>query len=199
MKSKEYLPQSEAELAKWCVNFAAQFAILGPGLGFTAEEIAAVTTISNEMVTSISEADAAKTVYEEKVAEKKKVISQNEPQIRETVKRVKVAPTYTEAIGKALWVIGEGSTFDPTTAMPYVTLVKSATGYDFKFNLMNYFDAVAVFRRKPGETGFTQVAIDMKPPYEVASPVESGTDYKFQYMKNDKLMGLPSDIIVIEL
>lgn len=77
--------------------------------------------------------------------------------------------------------------------------MKSATGWDFKFNLMNFFSAVAVFRRNPGEATFTQVDVDLKSPYSIASPIVSGVEYYFQYMKHDKLMGQPSDIIVVKL
>ncbi|MFH1850878.1 MAG: hypothetical protein ABIA75_00890 [Candidatus Neomarinimicrobiota bacterium] len=50
-----------------------------------------------------------------------------------------------------------------------------------------------------GETDFTQVAIDLKPPYSIGAPPASGTEYYFQYLKDDLLTGQPSDIIVIKL
>jgi len=199
MKTKEYLPHGEAELSQWCGNFNTQFTTQAETLGFGEPEKQAVSVNCTGISTSISDCNAAKLTYEEQVSAKKQVLSTNTSSIREMVRRIKASPTYTEAIGKLLGVIGEGSSFDPTTAMPSITLVKSATGYDFKFSLLGYFDAVAVFRRSPGESGFAKVDIDMKSPYSVASPIENGVEYYFQYLKNDVLTGQPSDIIALKL
>jgi len=199
MISKNYLPRGEAELKQWCGNFNTQFAAQAEILGFGEAEKQAVSTDCSGIDTAIDACNAAKIAYEEKVSAKKQTLETNSGAIREMVRRIKASPTYTEAIGKLLGVIGEGSSFDPTTAMPSITLVKSATGYDFKFSLLSYFDAVAVFRRSPGESGFAKVDIDMKSPYSVASPIENGVEYYFQYLKNDVLMGQPSDIIALKL
>jgi hypothetical protein len=44
-----------------------------------------------------------------------------------------------------------------------------------------------------------QVTIDMKSPYSINPPSVNRVEYYFQYMKNDILMGLKSDIVVVEL
>ncbi len=198
MTSKGYLPKNEARLSDWCANFASQFAAQATALGFSAEDVTAMNETCDGVTSAISAAEEAKTTYEEKVATKKSTVNTNTTAIREMVRRIKAAPAYTEAIGKLLGVIAEGSSFDPATAVPEITLEKSATGYDFKFNLKNYFSAVVVYRRNPGEENFSQVGIDMKPPYSIPTPA-SGTEFYFQYYKDDQLMGQPSDIIVIKL
>lgn len=198
MSNKGYLPKSDGKLADWCTEFSTQFSAQAAGLGFSEADITAMTETCGGVNTAIDEVVDAKTTYEEKVSAKKATLTTNTRSIRDMVRRIKAAPAYTEAIGKLLGIIGEGSTFDPTTAVPEVSLEKSATGYDFKFNLKNYFSAVVVFRRNPGEADFSQVAIDMKPPYSIDTPV-SGTEFYFQYYKDDALMGQPSDIIVIKL
>jgi len=199
MKSKEYFPRNEAAVSQWCDSFKEQFAAQAAALGFGETEVQAVNDTCVGISTAISEANAARTTYEEKVSVKKAVMDTNTGAIREMVRRIKASPSYTEAIGKTLGIVGEGSSFDPTTAVPKITLVKSATGYDFKFALLGYFDAVAVFRRKPGETEFARVDVDMKSPYSIPSPTENGVEYYFQYMKNDRLIGRPSDIIAVKL
>lgn len=199
MKSKEYLPRNEAQLTLWCDAFKTQFAALAASLGFSESDITAMTGACSGITTGIVDVNAARIIFEEKVAQKNATLETNTTAIRSMVQRIKVSPTYTEAIGKLLGIIGEGSTFDPTTAVPVITLVKSATGWDFKFSLLNYFSAVAVFRRLPGEADFTQVDVDMQSPYTIVSPSVNGVEYKFQYMKRDKLMGQPSDIITVKL
>ncbi|MFH1851671.1 MAG: hypothetical protein ABIA75_04935 [Candidatus Neomarinimicrobiota bacterium] len=198
MKKKEYLPQSDTKLSQWSTDFATQFAAQAAGLGFSAEDVTVMSTACGAVSGAIDNANAARIAYEQKVSEKKATVDSNTAAIREMVRRIKAAPAYTEAIGKLLGVIGEGSSFDPATAVPEITLGKSATGYDFKFSLHNYFSAVVVYRRNPGETDFAQVAIDMKSPYSIATPA-SGTEFYFQYFRDDQLIGQPSDIIVIKL
>ena len=83
--------------------------------------------------------------------------------------------------------------------MPVIKLSKTGVGYDFSFSLHSYFDAVAIFRKMPNEEKYAQVTIDMKSPYSIAPPTVSGVEYYFQYLKNDILMGLKSDIVVVEL
>ena len=199
MKSKNYLPRNEAELTQWCDNFNSQLAAQAEILGFGESEKQTVSADCTGIDTAIDDCNAAKIAYEESVSSKKQTLTTNTGSIREIVRRIKASPSYTEAIGKSLGVIAEGSSFDPSTAIPEITLVKSATGYDFKFSLLNYFNAVAVFRRNPGESDFSKVDIDMKSPYSVTSTVENGVEYYFQYLKNDELMGQPSDIIALKL
>ena len=199
MKTKEYLPRNEAQLTMWSDSFKTQFATQATVLGFGESDVTAMNNACTAIVSGIADANGAKIVFEEKVSQKNKTVEINTATIREMVRRIKTSPTYTDGIGKMLGIVGEGSSFDPTTAIPWVSLVRGATGYDFKFNLMNYFDAVAVFRRNPGETAFSQVDVDMKPPYSIPAPAVSGVEYYFQYLKNDHLMGQPSDIIVVKL
>lgn len=197
MVSKDYLPQSEAELSKWTANLAAQFAIIGPALGFTADDVTAVTSACNGIGTSISESDAAVLESEKKITAKKNSIKTHTVTIRNIAQRVKVAPGYTEEIGKTLGIIAGGSSFDPATAQPVVTLVKGSAGWDFKYNLHGYFTGVVVFRKKAGESEFVKIDVDLKPPYTVPATTAPGTEYYFQYLKHDQVMGFPSDIIAV--
>jgi len=197
MSVKNYIPQNELELSKWSANLATQFAIIGPTLGFTTEEIAAITSACSGIGTSITESETAKLEFERKVTAKKTTLETSTTTIREIVKRVKVAPGYTEEIGKALGIIAGGSGFDPATAQPVVILVKGSAGWDFKYNLHGYFTGVVVFRKKPGESEFVKVDVDLKPPYTVPATTEPGTEFYFQYLKHDQVMGYPSDIIAV--
>jgi len=197
MVSKDFVPKNELELVKWSANFASQFAVIGPTLGFTAEEVAAMTSASTLIGTSISESDAAKLEFERKVTAKKINVETSTGSIRVVAKRIKTTPGYTDEIGRVLGIVGGGSSFDPATAQPFITLVKGATGWDFKYNLRNYFTGVVVFRKKAGESEFTKIDIDLKSPYTVPVTTEPGTEFMFQYLKNDQVVGLPSDIIMV--
>lgn len=151
------------------------------------------------MVQAITNIEIEKAKLKEQTEEKNTTLDLGQDSIIAFVKRIKASPTYTTAIGKLLGVVSEDSSFDPTTAMPIIKLTKTGVGYDFAFTLHGYFDAVAVFRKLPSEENFSQVGFDMRSPYSIAPPSVNGCEYYFQYLKNDNLMGLKSDIVVVEL
>lgn len=199
MRANRYLPRKEAEIIHWCQNFLNFFPEQAVALGFSESDIARVTGVCNDMINDINAVLNAHLVYEEKVSIKNQTQANWNTIISESVHRIKAAPVYTEAIGRLLGVIGEGRSFDPNSAAPAVTLVRNATGWEFRYSLMNYFSGVAVFRRNPGETDFTRVGTDLQSPYPIASPPISGVEYYFQYVKGDKLIGQPSNIIMMSL
>ncbi len=197
--NKDYYPHSEATIVQWNENFKTQLASIGASLGFTTEEVDAIIATCTNMDSSISNVETLKAQLKEQTAEKNTTLDSGKESVRSFVKRIKASPTYTEAQGKLLGIVGDGTSFDPTTQMPEIKLSKTGVGYNFSFSLHGYFDAVAVFRKMPNEEVYTQVGIDMKSPYSITSPTVSGCEYYFQYLKNDNLIGLKSDIIVIEL
>ncbi|MDD4873343.1 MAG: hypothetical protein PHR77_22530 [Kiritimatiellae bacterium] len=199
MKAKKYLPRNDTQFVLWCDSFRRQFPVYASALGFSESDISAVTETCTNMSAAITDALSARRTYEEKTTVKNRKLAEGSILVREIARRAKVSPAYTEGIGKMLGIVGEGSSFDPNTAVPYITLVRSATGYDFKYSLMDYFWGVAVFRRNPGEEMFAQVGIDLKSPYSIDTPTVSGVEYRFQYVRGDELIGQMSDIIMVRL
>jgi hypothetical protein len=188
MNVKSYLPQNEAKLSQWSSSFKNMFAEQASALGFSEEDVEAVTSSCKGIITAIEEIQSAEEGYKQKSSAEKKILADNTAAIREIVRRIKISPAYTGDIGKLLGITGETRTIDSATAVPAVTMVRAAAGYDFKFSLLGYFDAVAVFRRTPGEQNFTRVVVDMK---SVNVPAEGGAEYCFQYLKDDILVGSP--------
>ncbi|MFA4839343.1 MAG: hypothetical protein WC703_07705 [Candidatus Neomarinimicrobiota bacterium] len=137
MKSKKYLPRNEAQISQWCDSFRQQFPAQATALGFSESDISAVTETCSGMSAAITDAISAKIAYEEKVSIKNRRLADGAAIIREIARRAKASPAYTVGIGKTLGIVGEGSSFDPNTAVPYITLAKSPTGYDFKYSLMD--------------------------------------------------------------
>lgn len=196
---KDYYPHSEASIIQWNENFATQLADVGSTLGFTPEEVTAITATCTTIETAITNLEIQKAKIKEQTSEKNITLDTGVNDIRDFVKRIKVAPSYTPALGKLLGIVADTSSFDPSTAVPIIKLSKTGSGYDFSFSLHGYFNAVSVFKRVPGEDDFSQVGIDMKSPYSIEPPAVSGCEFYFQYLKNDNLIGLKSDIIVVEL
>ncbi len=196
---KDYFPHNEPSIVQWNENFRTQLTAIGTSLGFTEEEVLTINSTCTDMDSAITSVETLRSTLREKIDEKNGTLDSGAENIRNFVKRIKAAPNYTEAKGKLLGVVGEASSFDPTTAMPVIKLTKTGVGYDFAFTLHGYFDAVAVFKKMPTEENYTQVGIDMKSPYSITPPSVSGCEYYFQYLKNDNLMGLKSDIVVVEL
>lgn len=89
MKSKEYLPRSEAQLTFWCDGFKVQFPAHAAELGFSESDIAAMTGACTGITAGISDVNVAKIVFEEKVSQKNKTVEINTAMIREMVRRIK--------------------------------------------------------------------------------------------------------------
>ncbi len=196
---KDYFPHGEASIVQWNENFKAQLSDIGLSLGFTQEDIDSISAACTDMESVISSVDSLRAKLKEKVDEKHVVLKSRKAEVRSFVRRIKAAPNYTEAQGKLLGIVTLGGSFEPHTAIPEVKVIKTGVGYNFVFTLRGYFDAVAIFRKLPNEENFSQVGVNMKSPYSITSPPYSGCEYYFQYLKDDNLVGLKSDIIVIEL
>jgi hypothetical protein len=199
LMKKDYYPSNEASLTLWCENFKTQFSEKGESLGFTAEEITETTGLCDGIVSAISNIENLKAQLKEQTEEKNNILETSESALRTMVKRIKTSPAYSEATGKLMDIVSKAGDIDESAVYPEVKLSKTGTGYEFGFSLRGYFDAVAVFRKNPGESEFVQVGIDMKSPYKISPPSVSGVEYYFQYLKNDEVVGLKSDIIIVEL
>ena len=196
---KDYFPHGETSIVQWNENFKAQLSDIGLSLGFTQEEINTISAACTDMESTISSVDLLKAKLKEKTDEKRFVLKSRKAELRNFVRRIKASPNYTEAQGKLLGIVAVGSSFNPHTTMPEVKLIKTGVGYNFVFTLHGYFDAVAIFRKLPSEENYSQVGAKMKSPYSITSPPYSGCEYYFQYLKDDNLVGLKSDVIVVEL
>ncbi len=127
--SPRYCPTSIQERAAWCQNFTTNAAVVGPSLGLTAPEIASLQD-DNTVVQFTANAAVQLDAYRSAVTQYRTIITEGEigdptpefpasltltlPEVVATgiweridgyIKRIRVAPAYTDEIGALLGII----------------------------------------------------------------------------------------------
>jgi len=122
----------------------------------------------------------------------------NVPKIRQFAQLNKNKTSYNTTIGEELGIIGDEDSIDENTAKPLLSAKKTGAGYELIFNLLGHFDAVKIFRTRPGQTK-TFLAVDTSSPYLDAEPMVNGTIYTAYFMMGDDMVGLESNAVTISI
>ena len=141
-----------------------------------------------------------------------------EAALRTIIKDIKNKPAYTSEIGRNLNIIGAETIIDPFTTKPEISRVTVFSTYVRLDWVKGQMQAVAVFcMRLTGANINLSVANAVNDPAGLRIWERIGTDtrspfedirlnltgepearlYKFQYLDNDQLFGLESDIIKV--
>lgn len=73
------------------------------------------------------------------------------------------------------------------------------SGWELRFNLLDYFLGVNIYRKRPDEANFRFLATDTRSPYIDTDPMIPGTQYYACYIEGDEEVGLKSSIITIDV
>jgi hypothetical protein len=197
----DYLKLTEPELDLMENNFTLKFPNYFAGFGFTALEKTALLGV-------ISDHRSAYGTMAAKKAEAKSAVETNhakkilaEEAIRKAVKRMKSQPSYTAAIGKELMIVGAEFLVEWSKAKPTLKLKIDGKKVVVDFDKA-HSDGVAIYCRRQGETDFSFLAIDTRPPYydthenSDKSKAEKREYYAF-YIMNDEEVGQRSDVAII--
>lgn len=198
MAKQDYIPRKDAQLLTWLNNYKTKLAVHKNALVITDGEFNSqigfcdllILAINNN-VTKQQESQGAR----EGLNNSKKT---NIPNIRQFSQLNKNKTSYTTTIGEELGIVGDEDSIDENTAKPALTAKKLETGYQLSFNLLGHFEAVKIFRQRPGQTK-TFIAIDTSSPYVDAEPMVNGTMYSAWFMLGDNSVGLESAKVTIEI
>jgi hypothetical protein len=218
-----YLPADDAGKDVWLTNFAAKFSNYALALGFTAADVtAAQADAAYNHWCFISAGQVA--AYAQQWTAYKNAARNGDgtslgvfpippslgtpptavaPNIfgRATalVARIKVSPTYTEAIGQALQIIGADHPVDPTTLKPVLTAALDAGQVDVSW-LKQGMDALELWVDRGDGKGFLFLAMDSIPDYTdtaAMSPAGQSALWKYKgiYIQADQRVGQWSDVL----
>ena len=198
MAKKDYIPTKDAKLLAWLINYKLKLAVHKAALGITDAEFNSqigfadllILAINNN-VTQQQEAQGAR----EGLNNSRKT---NVPKIRQFSQLNKNKTSYTTTIGEELGIIGDEDSIDENTAKPLLSAKKTGAGYELIFNLLGHFDAVKIFRTRPGGVK-TFLAVDTSSPYLDAEPMVNATIYTAYFMMSDDMVGLESNAITISI
>jgi hypothetical protein len=180
MRTNFYLPRSNNDRRAWINNFNTQLNIIGPALGITAAEISATNDDTQAVNYLLDNLKTFKTETHERSAYKELLFNGNGSvvlgdmpglptlppvptavpagvfkRVRKIVQRIKHHPTYNQAIGKNLGIIGPEKIVNNEDAKIMVNLRRSdKDGLTFDFVKGN-FDGMVVYEGTFAENNTT--------------------------------------------
>lgn len=143
----------------------------------------------------------ANAVYSQTSTDKQNTRAAVEARERAIIRRLKSASGYTDALGKALNIIGSDDTTDMTTAKVDLTATVLAHGVELDF-IKTKSDGVNIYSKRDGDADYVFLAHDTVSPYVdnravlVAGKPEVPR-YKAIYEVSDDEVGYFSDEVVV--
>jgi len=119
--------------------------------------------------------------------------------LRKLVTQIKTKTNYNDSIGQDLKIIGAEQTIDIATSKPQLTVSKAPSGWQFDFNLKNFFDGVNIYRKRPADVAFSFLALDTATPYIDTDAQVNGTEYYAFYVLSETEVGLQSAIEIVQV
>jgi hypothetical protein len=197
----DFIPKKDAKLVGWAINYKTILAEKAAELGITPEQVAAQKLLCDNTINAIGAAVAAKGTYESAITHKNQTVTTDITSVRDFVKDIKRSPTYTEAIGNQLGIVGTPTTMDnnsyksslkPDVHPGYVALKFTKKGAE----------GINLYARKSGEVDWQKLGfyahspcIDAR-PLAVAAQAEN-REYMCIGVAKDHEIGLQSDIVSV--
>lgn len=182
MARKFWWPGSMPEQTVLVQNFQAKISLYGTGLGLTAAQVTAAEALCAAFIGAVNSTDLAKSTMQSMTQWRDEVLngepSGRTPQapvfpvvgattypvgvVKSFIKlrdQIVASPTYTQAIGEDLGIIGAETTRPAPDSIVPVLKAETSTGYWVNLaGSMKGMDALKVEYMRDGGTGFTTVA-----------------------------------------
>jgi hypothetical protein len=223
MSKNHYLPQADKDRIVWFNNFVSKFAPSAVGLGFVAADVTAVNNDAAMFQYLVNQVETYTSAKEQRV-NFRDLIKNGPigklggslpvapvaptlpamvapgilPRLSQLVRRIKVSPTYTEAIGRDLGIIGAEQTLTLDSMKPVLKLV-------FKGGLVEVQwtkgDADAVHIEADKGDGWKFLAVDTVPHYPDTTVITAPGLWKYRaiYLVGDERVGQWSDVASISV
>lgn len=201
-KHMDFMPNKRADRYLWWKNLKDNIATEGPKFGLTAGQITDVTTLCTAMMTLYEETDAAQAILDGKRAAEKAGEAANQAAVRAMIRNWKTMPGYAASGSEGVLKLkGAEEDFDPTNYKPVIKVSVEGSYIRLDFAKKGV-DALIIYTRLRGETGWTKLARDSASPYIDTRPlttpaVPETREYMAMGEVNDVEVGLPSDIVSI--
>jgi hypothetical protein len=165
MAIQDYLPKKDDKFLTWHDRFKTTLTANLVALGLAAGDATAVNTDNTEIHAKITASNLADGAAQQATKDKNASRKNIEARVRAMVRRIKSAPTYTEALGALLGIIGPEDTTDLATSKPLLQGVDKHGGVaEIGFNLLTS-EGVNIYSQRDGDTEFKFLARDTCSPY----------------------------------
>jgi hypothetical protein len=196
---KDYIPARNGEKGVWAKNLKQTIPSKGPLVGESAADVTAVEDAAQGIMDAVNNLNKAKADYEAAVTNSKQALKAHIKVVRRHAQRMKTHSAYTNAIGLGLGIISGSYNIDIASSKPVLKMSKVPSGYAFKFNLLGFFDAINIYRKRPGDLKFIFLDRKSKSPFIDKEPMIEGTEYSAYFVLHDKEVGKESDVVEINL
>ena len=202
MTAAIFYPDREGDIAPYSSNIVTRLTenggALATALDVNAATLAQIGGYATDIPTKINEAEAAENAAKGVVAAKKAAIKSAKDNMLNTIQLWTRHPKWTYEIGRALGVYIERVPVDLANVKPRITDVEVHPDMVILDWVRGRMDGVSVYGSYDG-TNFQLIDKDTKSPYEdTRNNRIQGAEwrfYKLRYQKNDKEVGLFSDIV----
>jgi hypothetical protein len=202
MTAAIFYPDREGDIAPYSSNIVTRLTenggALATALDVNAATLAQIGGYATDIPTKINEAEAAENAAKGVVAAKKAAIKSAKDNMLNTIQLWTRHPNWTYEIGRALGVYIERVPVDLANVKPRITDVEVHPDMVILDWVRGRMDGVSVYGSYDG-TNFQLIDKDTKSPYEdTRNNRIQGAEwrfYKLRYQKNDKEVGLFSDIV----
>ncbi len=199
MAKQDYIPGKEGELLKWCIKYKAALPGLQAKYGLSDDELAAQIAACDAIIAAINDNETAQHAAQGTRTTLNTTKKEKTSIIRKNAQHIKTNGVYDEDDGEALGIVGDENEVDVDNSQPKLTTRRIEGGTELKFSLEGFFDAVKIFRQRPGESKVF-IATDTGSPYnDIAEPQVNGTGYTAWFLLNDETVGLESDPVVVQV
>ena len=197
---KDYLPRANADFTLWLTNFKNKIATNATVLGLDSQVVTNLQDACTELSDFIATVEVKKNELKAATQAKQQNLQTNGGFLRTEIARIKVAPSYTEAIGMDLGIIGSGTGFDASSYKAQITAEIFGGFVRIKFKKVGA-DGVNIYHRKKGDSTWEFLARDTKSPYDDHVALTNNQPEHWEYrafgVKDDLEIGISSDIIEI--
>ncbi len=199
---KDFIPDADAQFDSWEENFVTKLATHAAALGYTPDEVAAITGNIAGQRSKYATSQAAKAAAKAAVNDARVARKGTEKDIRTFVKNLKTRTGYTTGIGNDLLIIGPNETVDWDNMKPTLKATPDGDRIRIDWN-KGPADGVIIYSKRINFDGqFNPIGIDLEPPFyderSNANQNQSETrEYYAIYLVKDEQRGLRSDTISI--
>ena len=196
-----YFPRSDAGLVVWITNLLTALPAQAKALGMSPTEYKDAIDQAKAVVTAIAADEAKYADWQAAVARTADLRTEALTEIQRVIERLKTSPGYTEETGKALMAVpSKAAVVHLETYKPELRAI--AHGGKVRIHWKRgALDGINVYSRKLGETAFTFLGHDSRPPYDDSRPITPGEvrEYRAFGVAYDEEVGQPSDILTLAL
>lgn len=198
----DYIPHSDDALVTWLSNYKAKLALHAAALGISTADLAIHVADCNDMIAAVQVAAAKKAELANANKVKTDAKSDKLGNLRSLNKHIKTLPSYTDAIGADLNIIGSSTAFDAANAKPVLTVTLSGGKPVVAFS-KEKSNGVKLYDKRSGDAVFSFLAIDTHSPYhdnrpnKTAGTPETREYYAFYIDNTDEAFGLASDVVSV--